>query len=173
MSEEQRMPKSLIAAGVLVFGATFTSPALAQEQVSDSLEQLRQSLKPSQAVRVTDASGRTVEGRISELSDTTLALLVDSTWRRKGSVQSVPRDEIVAIHKPDGLENGLLIGLAAGIAANWVFVRANCGRPGYDPECSANVGVVGLPIFVSAGVAVGMLIDKAITRTLYRAPRKR
>jgi len=167
------MLRSLITPGVLLLVALSASAASAQKSDVDSLDQLHQSLKPSQVVRVTDASGKTIEGRISELSDTTLALLVDSTWRRKGGVKSVPRDEIVAIHKPDGLENGLLIGLAGGIAANWVFVRANCGRPGYDPECSANAGVVGLPIFVSAGVAVGMLIDKAITRTLYRAPRKR
>src|SRR5262245_60814513 len=131
MGEEHRMPKSLIAAGVLMFAAILTSPALAQDQASGSLEQLQQGPKPAPAVRVTDASGRTVEGRISELSDTTLALLVESRWRRKGGAQFVPRDEIIAVKKPDGLENGLLIGLAGGIAANWVFVRANCGRPGF------------------------------------------
>jgi hypothetical protein len=167
------MPSSPTVIVVLLVASICPISASAQDLADESLDQIQRMLKPNQVIRVTDASGKTIEGRISELSETTLALLVEPSWRSKGGVRSVPRDAIAAIRKPDGLENGLLIGLAAGIAANYVFVRANCGPPGYDPECSANVGKVGVPVFVPIGVAVGMLVDKAITRTLYRAARKR
>ena len=85
----------------------------------------------------------------------------------------MPRDAITRIAQPDEVWNGLLLGLAAGIAANYAFIRYNCGPPGYDRECSVNVAVVAFPIFVPAGLAVGALIDHAVTRTIFKAGRGR
>jgi hypothetical protein len=66
----------------------------------------------------------------------------------------------------DSIWNGALIGAAAGIVPAWIFTRANCGPRGYDDECSAIAGPVGVLIFVPAGAVTGAVIDRLINKTL-------
>ena len=62
----------------------------------------------------------------------------------------------------DSVLNGALIGAAAGVAGAFVFTRINCGPPGYDSECQAIAGPVGVLIMVPAGMVIGALIDRSI-----------
>ena len=66
----------------------------------------------------------------------------------------------------DSVWNGALIGAAAGVVPAWIFTRANCGPKGYDDECAAIAGPVGVLIFVPAGAVTGAVIDRLINKTL-------
>lgn len=43
-----------------------------------------------------------------------------------------------------------------------IFVRQNCGPPGFDRECEVRAWSVGMAIFIPAGIVTGVLIDRAI-----------
>ena len=120
---------------IILSAATLAGRSVsAQEAVPQSLDAVRQSLKPDQIILVTDDSGRTVRGRIIDLSETTLALLGEPSRENPTGERTVPRDAITRIAQPDEVWNGLLLGLAAGIAANYAFIRYNCGPAGFDRE---------------------------------------
>jgi hypothetical protein len=55
--------------------------------------------------------------------------------------------------------------LRTGYLAAWGFVRYNCGPAGYDDECAAIAGMVGVA-FLPAGTLVGFLIDRTVGNDL-------
>jgi hypothetical protein len=167
------MLRTRVVHAVLIAAGLVARAAWAQNPDTESLERMRRALGPDQVVLVTDESGTTTRGRIADLSETSLQLLVEPTRKNPSGTLSVPRHSIQRIATPDSDFNGWLVGLAAGLGAHYAFVRANCGPPGYDDECSANVARIGLPIFVPAGAIIGALVDNAIKRTIYSRPSAR
>ena len=66
----------------------------------------------------------------------------------------------------DSVWNGVLIGAGAGAVGAWIFTRANCGPRGYDDECAAIAGLVGVATFIPGGMLVGGVVDRLINKTL-------
>jgi hypothetical protein len=134
-------------------------------QVPDSFERLRLAgvLNPGEAIEVTDVTGRRISGRLSTLSATSLSLLTDAPRPHDFAEADVAR-----IRRRDSLLNGLLIGVGIGLGIGFAAQGAFCG--GYsDSECSTIVGVViSFPAAVGSTVA-GVLIDRAIRKTVFRA----
>ena len=58
-------------------------------------------------------------------------------------------------------------GSAAGQPRRGRGFDSECGPPGFDPECSANIGLIAFPVSLGIGAGVGALVDSAIRKTLY------
>ncbi len=141
--------------------------AQAQEPVR-SFEQLdvQMMLAEGDEVRLVDVDGVTVNGRFESVSADSMDVVVD------GSRRSILEESVreIRLQRPDSRENGVLIGLAAGVGAGYVGVVSACDLP--DPECGANVGAILFPVFAGVGVLAGFLIDHLIHGydTVFEAP---
>jgi hypothetical protein len=143
-------------------------PAMAQA-VPESFADLPNTLKPGQAVVVTDVGGCKTQGVVLDLNDSFMTLRLGDRW---AAGQRVRFDEgrVTTIRRTDSIWNGLLIGLGAGVVASEVWRRSECGPRGYDSECSAIVTAVGWVTMVPAGAVTGALIDKFTgNRLVYRS----
>ena len=151
--------RPLIAA--CVFLLLVAAPALSQTPAA-SFEQLiaADALQPRQTVYVTDAWGHRVKGRLGELRPGSLVLMQGA---RK--IQMTEAD-VNRIQRGDSLQNGLWLGLGAGIAAAWIAPHLFCDLP--DDECAAIVfAAIGLPS-MAGGAAAGALVDAAIKKTVFQ-----
>ena len=134
-------------------------PALAAAQVPvTSFDQLNTRLKVVDTVWVTDAQGREVKGKITDLRDASITLNSDGqTTLQAESVRLVQQ-------KRRGISMllGCLIGFGAGVAGGFAFSAA------------AETGdeAMGGYFFPLIGAGVGTLIGAFMprTRNLYRAP---
>ena len=152
--------RQLIGAWVLLLMTS--APALSQTPAA-SFEQLiaEGALQPRQTVYVTDVWGRRVKGTLGELSPGTLVLT-------QGSHQ-IPMTEatVSRIQRADSLQNGLWLGVGAGVAAAWIAPHFFCDLP--DDECAAIVfAAIGLPS-IAAGTVGGALVDAVIKKTVYHS----
>ena len=148
-----------ITAGVFILMSA--ASALAQTPAA-SFQQLmtEAAIEPGQIVYVTDTWGQRVKGRLSELRPGSLVLMQGS--------QKTPMTEalVYRIEKGDSLQNGLWLGLGAGIAAAWAAPHLVCDLP--DDECAAIAfGAIGLPS-IAGGAVAGLLIDAAIKKTVFQ-----
>ncbi len=117
---------------------------------------------PGDTVYVTDGRGQRTKGRLTELSATGLTLAA------RGGARDFQSVDIVRIERGDSLENGMLIGLAAGIGATVAFCKADT-----DSEaCPYIVAYFGLPA-MGGGAILGALIDASVRKTLYLAAGER
>jgi hypothetical protein len=160
MRMEVVMPgRQLIGACVLLL--MISSPALPQTPAV-SFEQLiaEGAIRPLQTVYVTDTSGHRVKARLGELRPGSLVLM-------QGSQQiQMTEADVNRIQRGDSLQNGLWLGLGAGIAAAWIAPHLFCDLP--DDECAGIVfGAIGLPS-IAAGTVAGALIDRAIKKTVFQ-----
>jgi hypothetical protein len=151
--------RRLIGAGVL--SLMISAPALAQAPASSFGQLIAEgAVRPGETVYVTDASGDRVKGRLGELRPGNLALMQGS---RKVQMTEV---DVTRIQRGDSLQNGLWLGIGAGVAAAWISPHLFCGLP--DDECGAIVVVaVGLPS-IAAGAVTGALVDAAIKKTIFQ-----
>ena len=152
--------------GACVLLLMMSTPALPQTP-SSSFEQLiaEDAIQPHKTVYVTDNWGRRVKGRLAELRPGSLVLMQGS---RK--IQMTEAD-VNRIQRGDSLQNGLWLGLGAGVAAAWIAPHLFCDLP--DDECAAIIFVaIGLPSIAAGGVT-GALVDAAIKKTIfqYAGPR--
>src|SRR5688500_4977776 len=157
--------QQLIGACALLLIST---PALPQTPAS-SFEGLiaAGTIKVHETVYVTDAWGHRVKGRLGELRPGGLVLIQGS---RK--IQMTEAD-VNRIQRGDSLQNGLWLGLSAGVAAAWTAPHFFCDLP--DDECAAIVfAAIGLPS-IAAGTIAGALVDAAIKKTIFQfaGPRAR
>jgi hypothetical protein len=151
--------RHMIGAGVLLL--LISAPALSQTPAA-SFEQLiaEGAISPNQTVRVTDAWGDRVKGKLVELRPGSLVLM-------QGSQQiQMAEADVSRIQRGDSVLDGLLLGLGAGVGAAWFAPHVFCDLP--DDECAAIVFLaIGVPSIVGGTVA-GALIDAAIKKTVFQ-----
>ena len=138
-----------------------SAPALPQTPAS-SFEQLiaEDAIHPHDTVYVTDASGERIKARLGELRSGSLVLMQGA---RK--IQMTEAD-VSWIQRGDSLQNGLWLGLGAGVAAAWIAPHLFCDLP--DEECAAIVfAAIGLPSIAAGGIT-GALVDAAIKKTIFQ-----
>jgi hypothetical protein len=163
------VPSVLLAAAV---SAGATGLPMAQEQApmaqaaSPDADKIRRRVKDGQKIVVTDDQGRTLSGRIGELSPDALMLLVGRDTTK------VPYDRIVSIDRPrdrlwDGALVGLVVGAGIGLAGAVAAASDDSGWGSPDP---AQVALVLPPMLGGIGAAIGVGVDAAIRRdsNLYR-----
>jgi hypothetical protein len=111
-------------------------------------------------VAVVDERGASVEGRVQEVSDRSVRLIV------RGTSRDIPVGDIVRIERPDTVKNGALIGLGVGAGMGLFGALVDPGDASVFLWRTAVNGVL------CAGL--GALIDAGTDsrRTLYeRGPR--
>jgi len=154
----------LAAAG----SAGATGLPMAQEQApmaqaaSPDADNIRRRVKDGQKIVVTDDQGRTLSGRIGELSPDALMLRVGRDTTK------VPYDQIVSIDRPrDRLWDGPLVGLVVGAGIGLACAVAEASK---DSGWAEYVALVAPPMFGGIGAAIGLGVDAAIRRdpNLYR-----
>ena len=131
-------------------------------QQATSFDQLPLLVKPGDSVYVTDFSGNTVKGRISQLSSTSLGLTVNG--KRRDLLQTDV--SYIRQWRSDPLKNGALIGLGVGAGLGTFLVVYACSyEGGCGPEAVAGV-------FTTAGIgtAIGVGLDALIPakQTIYQ-----
>ena len=151
--------------GVCAFLLMHSVPALAQPAAS--FEQLIAGgdIPLHQTVYVTDAWGERIKGRLVELRPDGLVLM-------QGAQRiELTETDVHRIRRRDSVQNGLWLGLGAGVAAAWLAPHLVCDLP--DPECAVIVSVaIGVPS-IAAGTVAGALIDAAIKKTIFQSARTR
>jgi hypothetical protein len=119
-------PTSRVAAVALIL-ALLTTTGEAQE-LAASFDELRLLVKSGDVVRVTDGTGQEVLGTITQVSPSSLWILVNSKQR-----EFLDRD-ITAVRRrrPDSMVNGAILGFAVGaglgVLAGRTFVREHGGK---------------------------------------------
>jgi hypothetical protein len=116
---------------------------------------------------VTATDGRPVKGRLVSVSDTALRLATHGTVQefRAADVERVDRV------RPDGLKNGALWGLAAGIGT--AFLAPPLFNDFVKLDDADTATVLALFVLPGAGAAAGILIDKSITDSVPIYVRRR
>ena len=147
--------------------ALVTWPALAaaQEPVRD-FTQLNTRLKPGDTVYVTDARGREVNGRITNLTSGSLAL------NAKGApTLSANEVSTIQLRERDSLRRGALIGLGVGaVIGIGLCVAANAEDP-HSVRASEYAWCPAIPGAIGAGIGVGIdAITPGRKILVYRAP---
>jgi hypothetical protein len=140
---------------------------LGQDPVTN-FDQLNTRLKVGETVYVTDTQGREREGKILELSVSSLTL-DNRVARQKLAVGEV---QLVQTRQRDSLLNGALIGLTIGAGVGAGLVAASKCDAGdcYDTS-GAEIFIGG--VCLAAGVGIGLVADAAHPgkkRVIYRAP---
>lgn len=163
--DARRTPAALAPAALLLL-----CPTLAAGQApAPTFDDLARALTPGQRVFVTDVDGRKAKGRVSEVTPSGLTVRVFEGFVEQP--RRFARDAVRTVRRTDSVLNGVLIGVAAGFAANEVWVREQCGPPGSDAECTAIARVIGWVTIVPGSGAIGALMDKLIGETvLYQRP---
>ena len=133
-----------------------TCPQSASAQgIAGSFEQLQLLVRPGDKVTVTDTSGRESSGRISELSDSGLTVLVN------GARQEFTEREVTTIRqrRQDSLGNGAVWGIAVGGALAGGLVAAF-----WEGGDSAGEAAALVAVYSGIGAGIGVGVDALITR---------
>ena len=145
----------------LALVAVLVTVAHAEAQTAASFDELPLVLRRGDRVTVTDNNGRSLKGRIIELSRSTLSL------DARGARHDLHADDVSLIRqrRRDTLRNGALIGLGVGafpaaILASWAYSYAN--NEGGSPVGGAAF-CAGLSLSVAAGIGAG--VDALIRRS--------
>jgi hypothetical protein len=153
---------------------TAVVPAVAVAQgTTQSFDDLRRVVKVGESVEVTDDTGRKTRGTVVELRETSVVLQPQRKNVNPQPTVAFAEGSVTKIERRDRLDNGILIGLGAGILATWGLDIGSCGPPGSDPECSLYTRLYFGPVLIPAGAIAGAFIDKAISKVLYVSPAVR
>jgi len=136
----------------------------AHGQQATSFEQLQLLVKPGDTVTVTDSSSQISKGRIAELTNSSLRLVVG------GVVRDIAATDVSEVkqRRSDSLGNGARNGAIAGAAFGTLSaILADCNS---DSCAGERVAVIGVTTFFGVGIGVG--VDALITRmhVVYRRP---
>jgi hypothetical protein len=152
----------------LVVTTTVAAPAAAQTAVS-SFAELQGRLEADQTVyvqtaEVADEHGRGIKGRVVELSDSTLRLLVRGEFREFSE-----RDVLFVSERHTSQARGALIGLAVGSGFG-LWGWSAVGGCGSTESCAYAKLFLGLG--AGAGAIVGREIGRSLVheQVLFRAP---
>ena len=142
--------------------ATLTAPLAEAQRVS--FDRLALHLDQGDRVTVTDGAGHERQGRILDLSSSTLSLQVD------GLRHDLDRADVSVIRRRerDSLKNGATIGFAVGMAAPVMTALALFGTADYDDAgwllfLSSLTGAGGM------GIGIGLDALHEESRVVYRA----
>jgi hypothetical protein len=145
--------KCLIGLAVVTSVFCLVDSAHAQ-QLAATFDQLRVLVKPGDTLTITDTAGRKVQGRLSEVTPSTLALNV------AGRPQQFQHADVDMGEKrgPDSLKNGALTGLAVGggLAALFVGAALSAGEEG------GYWYLIALPAYSGMGASIGAGVDALI-----------
>ncbi len=149
------------------------------QTVATSFPELQGLVRPGDTIYVTEASGRTTKGKLREISQATLELLVRKT-ASDGSQSFVPQARLtesdvrqILVARRDPPWKGMLIGLAA-VGGPWAFV---CSR-GCEYNEYGGEDLIRITALITTGIAagIGTLVDAAMvkrTMVYYKAPTAR
>ena len=160
--------RRIVGLGVLALVAL--PGAGAAQDWSTSLDELKRAgtLRPGDRVHVTDANGRRLSGRITDLSTGLTVADGRDTW-------TLPDAEVSQIDLEDSVKNGVWLGFAAGAGAHLVICLTEFNAflcpQGSDSLVAAFMRpfIKGLP-YAALGALTGGLIDARTHTTLYKAP---
>jgi hypothetical protein len=145
--------RCVVAAVVTAAGA-----APAQGQTSDALDVL--AAARGERVELRLEGGTTSAGTLTGSGPGWLEVSVREEVRRLSLAEVTRIDRV----EQDGVADGALIGLAAGLGVGLAFSYAECGTLRTDDECAVILlGAVAMPV-AGAAAAAGALIDRAIAR---------
>lgn len=138
-------------------------PMTEAQGVAGSLEQLRSLAGVGDRVTVTDVMGREIQGTISELSSSSLALMVDKTRTEFSET------DLETISRRDSRWNGTLWGLAVGAVLGASLEKSLVDEYGRD---DIGYGSAAVP-FAGIGAGIGFAVDAMIKgrRVIYSRPR--
>jgi hypothetical protein len=152
--------------GLIPLIALTSIPAWGQGPVR-SFDELELKLHIGDTVQAIDDSGKKIQGRIADISASSLVLTVKTTRL------VLPEKSIQTVKKlrHDPWWNGALIGGGIGAIAGLIITRTECGES--DPECSAIAGPAFILPGMGIGAVAGALLDKSVKKfdTVYSAPR--
>jgi hypothetical protein len=146
------MTVCLIVVAMLLAPLSGLGQASAQE-----FKDLSSRLRIGESLIVKDRADELTKGNLIDLANSRLSIATNRGIREFSTeqVREVWRRE------RDSLSNGMLIGLGIGVAAGLLAPAFSCG--GFnDPECSAIVRLVFVPIGAGTGLTAGGLLDRAI-----------
>ena len=128
--------------------------------------ELEGKLKPGKTVYVTDGAGRKVKGKMTDLSASSLEVLIDGnneTYAEDRVRQLAERRRYTGEFAATGLAVGAGLGAVFGL-----IVGPRC-------SCTGQALVIGLGLFGGAGAGAGAAIGAASTyeRVIYRSPKPR
>ena len=143
-----------------VFVILAAGPASAQT-IANSFEELQTVLQKGQTVIVTDASGQRVKGKVSDVSRSSLVVLIpDARTFTEGTVTEIRS-------AAGSLRRGALMGVGVGAGLGAAVVLAKCRN---GPDCSyalkVGAGYAGLGVAIGAGI--GAMLSKG-GRVVYRS----
>lgn len=151
---------------IWVAAAVILLPLTAGAQtVVTSFSELPTVVKPGDTVDVTDAKGRTLRGRIGELSRSSLEL----TARKRAPDGTDPFVPIARFSEPDvrqirlehrdSVLNGTLIGLAIGLGIAALPAAGIFCNPNYEDGATASMCASFLGILGGIGAGAGLAVD--------------
>lgn len=126
-------------------------PAEAQ-QIAGTFDQLRVLIKQGDTLTITDGAGQRMQGKLSELSTSSLVLDVSGALRQfqESDVNTIER------RGPDSLKNGALIGLGIGGALGALAIAAAAS------EGETAFGVIAAALYSGIGAGIGVGIDALV-----------
>ena len=139
---------------MLSMAVTLYCPGTAVAQTdATSFEELRPLLKVGRLVTIVDETGATTRGKIVEIAPDAFVVASDAaaTGQERRSFGARPLRAWVA--NKDGLGNGIVLGLLAGLAAAPVVCK------GFMGGCDQLTGLTAIAVTVPSGIGVGIAID--------------
>lgn len=121
-------------------------------------------LRTGESLQVTDTAGRTVQGRVVQVTSSRLDLIT-----RGNQPYTIDQPDVVRITGKDSNLNGMMFGLLGGLGVGAALGGAGCGG---DSSCSAAQLAVGLPVGAGVGLFAGYAIDRSISRKLFERGAK-
>lgn len=150
--------KAIPIATILCLCAAAPGTAAAQG-IATSYQELRLLVRAGDKVTVVDHTGQKVSGRITDLSSTSLALVVDGRPRewRETEVATITQ------RRGDSLTNGALIGLGTGAGISAIGIAISSANDVYDDVNAGEVAAV-IALYAAIGAGIGAGIDALISR---------
>ena len=139
---------------MLSMAVTLCCPGIAIAQdVANSFEELRPLLKVGRLITIVDETGTETRGKIVEIARDAFVVASDgaATGQERRSFGVRPLRASVA--KRDGLGEGIVLGLLAGLAAAPVVCK------GFMGGCDQLTGLAAIAVTVPGGIGVGAVID--------------
>lgn len=125
--------------------------ALAQDQ---SLQDVRNTLREGDWVRIVDITRKPASGRLVSLDSGSFLL------RKRGKSVTIPDNRVYLIQVPRREGDGVLIGMGIGAAAGLIFARVDCRDASEHGDCVRAASIV----FGGSMAAAGALIDHLVKR---------